>query len=92
MWAFARLEMGNEVLLKAVSSRASETLREFKAQNMANVAWAFAKSEVAEEAFSAFKFLLTNLLGFKLKEKKQLNPTYEGPLLGMQVHLGEGER
>ena len=36
--------------MKAVAARALEILREFNAQNLANMVWAFAKLEMNEEA------------------------------------------
>ncbi len=61
-------------------------------QNYLDDFWCAVPEEVAVEAFSAFKFLLTDRLGFKLKDKKQLKLAYVGPPRVGLVQLREGER
>ena len=42
VWAFAKLEIGEAALTKAVSSWAQERLGQFTIQELTNTVWAFA--------------------------------------------------
>ena len=51
IWAFAKLEMREEAVMNAASSRARKTLVEFSATSLANAVLAFAKLAWKDEAF-----------------------------------------